>query len=432
MAKFKVSWRDSQILVKSKLDKSEMINYKDAEVFEKKVLHGLMRPNVKSSRVIEYTAPGNVELFLYLQSGLSKNDFFVVFAQFIECLKKLERNFLRAENLVLDTKYVFFNRVTKKVQFIYQPIYNNTQKVNVFIFMYKLIEQTVLKQGEDGAFLNNLFVYLRNLKVFSPAMLENYILSVYPEVYKKVKRSKTGDSQFLKNTGWNYYREKYKSSAPPGGQELSEQPTNLLTEEDYSNRYQTLIDYSESDTTVIADISDTDYEEPTGLLVEDSACEETEVSSENFEHGSISVNENVNTYFEEETGLLVGESSEEYDELGTTVLSENEGTTVLNTQMPEYPYLIRLNTYEKVNIDKPVFRIGKEKSYVDYFVMSNNAVSRIHADIIVKNGRYFVKDNNSTNHTFINGTMIPVNSETEIFDGDALMLANEPFEFHIS
>ena len=46
--------------------------------------------------------------------------------------------------------------------------------------------------------------------------------------------------------------------------------------------------------------------------------------------------------------------------------------------------------------------------------------------------QYFIKDNNSTNHTFVNGTMIPVNQNVEIFDGDALMLANEPFEFHIN
>lgn len=110
---------------------------------------------------------------------------------------------------------------------------------------------------------------------------------------------------------------------------------------------------------------------------------------------------------------------------------DDGGTSVLNMDNNSiYPYLIRLNNYERVDINKPSFRIGKEKSYVDYFVMNNSAVSRIHADIISRAGRYFIKDNNSTNRTFVNGSVIPFEQEIEIFDGDAIMLANEPFEFH--
>ena len=97
-----------------------------------------------------------------------------------------------------------------------------------------------------------------------------------------------------------------------------------------------------------------------------------------------------------------------------------------------YPYLIRLSNYDRIDVNKPSFRIGKEKSYVDYFVMNNSAVSRIHADIITRDGRYFIKDNNSTNRTFVNGSVIPFEQEVEIFDGDAIMLANEAFEFHVN
>lgn len=361
MAKFKVNFKDSQITVKSKLDKSELINQKEIDVFESKFIRGLMRPKVNGDRKIEYLAPGNITLFSYLQSGLSKNDFFVVFAQFIECLKKVERNSFNVNNLVLNTKYIFFNNITKEVQFIYQPITNSSiSSANVFSFIYELASSTVLNLEENNAFLNDLTSYVRSLKVFSPMAMENYILKVYPQVYKKVRRSKTGDSQFLKNTGWNYYDEKYKSS-----------------------------------------VENTDFteEDATGLLEE-----------------------------EEETGLL----DELYeDSKGTTVLDNDDGTALLMNEEISYPYLIRVNTYEKVSVDKPVFRIGKEKSYVDYFVMNNNAVSRIHADISTRDDSYFIKDNNSTNHTFVNGTMIPVNQNIQIFDGDSIMLANEPFEFHI-
>lgn len=70
------------------------------------------------------------------------------------------------------------------------------------------------------------------------------------------------------------------------------------------------------------------------------------------------------------------------------------------------------------------------KGYVDYFVTNNNAVSRGHADIITRGNRYFVRDLNSKNKTFINGQAIPAQYECEIFDGNRLTLGNEEFIFN--
>lgn len=120
----------------------------------------------------------------------------------------------------------------------------------------------------------------------------------------------------------------------------------------------------------------------------------------------------------------------------TTVLSGRKvgETTVLDnakvvaTQVTT-PILVRRKNSEKIPINKPVFRIGKEKSYVDYFVNDNTAVSRSHADIITRDGRLFIVDTNSTNHTYVNGAMIQSNMETQLNSGDTVRLANEEFEF---
>lgn len=110
----------------------------------------------------------------------------------------------------------------------------------------------------------------------------------------------------------------------------------------------------------------------------------------------------------------------------TTVLGANAGTAAV----PK-PYLVRAKNSERIMIDKPVFRIGKEKSYVDYFIGDNTAISRSHANIITREGRYYVVDTNSTNHTYINGQMICSSVEAEIFHGTKLRFANEDFEFNI-
>ncbi len=109
-------------------------------------------------------------------------------------------------------------------------------------------------------------------------------------------------------------------------------------------------------------------------------------------------------------------------------------TTVLGggvRQMEIVPFLIRSKNNEKIVLSKPVFRIGKEKSYVDYFVSDNTAVSRSHANIITKDKEYFIVDTNSKNHTYVNGSMIPSNTEVKIAHGAKIRLANEDFVFNL-
>ena len=76
-----------------------------------------------------------------------------------------------------------------------------------------------------------------------------------------------------------------------------------------------------------------------------------------------------------------------------------------------------------------MFRIGKERSYVDYFVANNGAISRSHADIISRNGRVFIRDLNSKNRTYVNGEAIAPETEVELCPGDCVKLANEEFQF---
>ena len=116
----------------------------------------------------------------------------------------------------------------------------------------------------------------------------------------------------------------------------------------------------------------------------------------------------------------------------TTVLDNSIGeTTVLGTNpAPGEPYITRIKNGEITVINKPVFRIGKEKSYVDYFVSDNTAISRSHANIITDNGSYYIEDTNSTNHTYVNGAMVNGNQRVKLANEDSIRLANEEFKFY--
>lgn len=113
-----------------------------------------------------------------------------------------------------------------------------------------------------------------------------------------------------------------------------------------------------------------------------------------------------------------------------------EGTTVLSSgnsyqSSTAFPYIVRVSTNERYYINKSVYRIGKESRYVDCFISNNGAVSRSHADIISSNGRYFIVDKHTTNHTYINQQVIPEETQMELHDGDMITLANEVFTFHV-
>ena len=95
------------------------------------------------------------------------------------------------------------------------------------------------------------------------------------------------------------------------------------------------------------------------------------------------------------------------------------------------PYLIRVNTKERIMINKPVFKIGKATRGVDYRVSGNGAISRQHAVIIHKGDSYYIKDNKSTNHTYVNDVEIADDEEVLLKDNASIRLGDEDFTFRL-
>jgi len=157
-------------------------------------------------------------------------------------------------------------------------------------------------------------------------------------------------------------------------------------------------------------------DDPTGLLVDDENDPTGLLVDDDEPTGLLNADDN-----DEATGHL---SDNDADDDATGLLVGDDADIL-------FPTLFRVLTEETISINKPVFRIGKERSYVDYFVTNNIAVSRSHADIITRGSKYFVKDLNSKNHTYINNHELPIYMEVEIHDGDRLKLGNEEFIFNI-
>ena len=110
----------------------------------------------------------------------------------------------------------------------------------------------------------------------------------------------------------------------------------------------------------------------------------------------------------------------------TTVLSGGYNNAVKSC------VLVRRKNRERVVINKPSFRIGKERSCVDYFIGDNAAISRSHSTINQKQGDYYLSDTNSTNHTYLNGRMLISSEEVKLASGDVIAFADDEFDVEIT
>ncbi len=121
-----------------------------------------------------------------------------------------------------------------------------------------------------------------------------------------------------------------------------------------------------------------------------------------------------------------------------TVVLENDSfeTTIVidDTKISKIePRLVRKSTGETVKITNSFFKIGRSASDVDYTIAGNPYVGHFHAYISIENDRYFVVDNNSKNHTYVNGgAALTPNLKVEIRHGDVVTFSNEKFEFLVN
>ncbi len=93
------------------------------------------------------------------------------------------------------------------------------------------------------------------------------------------------------------------------------------------------------------------------------------------------------------------------------------------------PHLVRKATGEVINITKSEFILGKSKTKADYTIENNNAISREHCTIIQHDGVNYIKDNNSTNHTYVNGVELQPGKEVLLKHKTDIRMGDEEFVF---
>lgn len=403
MGKATVEFKKNKYDVVNKLVNPEAINERELNAIAGGLMDSLIPVTTEMNKkgvVLKSSIIDRMSLRTYFNSVVSKKMFFDVILQMIAVVKECERNSLNVSNLMLDRDYIFLDPRTKHVKCIFWPIVNNQNPRGIAEFFHELPFHVVFSKHEDHGYMRTYLQYFRKLTPFSINSFEKLILEI---------TGKTVDTKFHIPTG----------SAEMRGENSSSKEFKTNTGNISYNPFQNQGNTNDPKSKVC------------------STCKK--VSEEWARYCSncgtpLNIVDPLPGEVLDISQVLGLSETQSFSE--TTVLGAAEvgGTTVLGADVLDelaFPYLIREKTEEKISVNKPSFRIGKENSYCDYFVSDNNAISRSHADIITRDQRYYIIDHNSTNKTYVDGRVIPVKKEIEIFSGTKIRLANEDFVFYI-
>ncbi|AEY65759.1 DUF6382 domain-containing protein [Clostridium sp. BNL1100] len=108
------------------------------------------------------------------------------------------------------------------------------------------------------------------------------------------------------------------------------------------------------------------------------------------------------------------------------------GETVILTQSQpqDTPYLQEREGKDIIKVDKNSILVGRMGSFVDH-IIDNNAVGKVHAEILNEEDSYFIMDCSSRNGTYLNDDRIKPNTKIKVNNNDIIRFANKEFTFII-
>lgn len=379
MARLSLKEQGGKIIIKRKLGWGENFNEREIQILLGNNISGLARPELKGKKMI-YSMPNCILLNRYLAKGISKNDFYRVVLQCMDIVKRIETNGLNINNIIFNQQYIGLDMITNVVLFVYQPVINMEVSASIYSFLNDIAYSAKGSDENDNKAIAGFREFLKNMGGYSANRIEEYIKK---ELAPKAPKS---GYQPIMNS-FDLYADDdddegtfggfgYKSFEIPETEQINNDSPDTMSFDSMSAYFQ----YESGDN------------KP-----------DTEADSRNYE---------------------------EYEDAGETVVLDNE--TVLLNMAPSvtYPYLIRISKNEKIELKKSSFMIGRDNRFVDYWVNDNRAVSGCHAEIFVHGPNYYIKDNNSTNKTFINNIKIDPQVPVQLENNDSIMLGDEMFEFH--
>lgn len=369
-----------------------------------------------TGRVLKFNISSRISLEHFFNGVVDRAGFLRVFTSIVHTLQMAEEYSLDERYFLLDSQYVYVNVGTREAELICVPILHSEEQVDLISFFKSIVFQTQFDPSENANYVAQIIRYLDDGENFTITGLMDKLVEIIEEEEPSLKLFQAGRAK-VATMNFAHANQPEPAQADWTGpiqpdyvmNTVNYEETSVLTSGMLKDKQEQLEKTVNIDENVQKKGKRTFRELFSGKRKKEQASQE-EVKEKPAVHSKHPI-----SYQEKENDAY-------HDGF-----EENVSVQSMFTQA----YIKRIKTHEQIIIDKQVFKIGKERSFVDYCVSDNPTVSRSHANIVMENDEYYIIDMNSKNHTFVNGRMISSGTKVKLIHGSRIKLSNEEFEFFL-
>ena len=410
---------------------------------------------LNTTKYLKYNISTQVSVKQLFGENAKKQQIIAVFSGIVDALLAAEDYMIDHDLIILDLDYIFADVLTCETKVVCLPIVrSNTKSKEPKLFFKHIMFNTQFDASENGDYVAKIMNYLNSDRPFS---LKGF-KALLDEIKGEKIKSKSHSPQKAEKTVEPIKQQEIPKpiSRPitiPQQSAVTEKKDELQdVEEKQISLFYLLQHYNKENAALYKA-----QREARKKLKEEQNLKITKKSEQKKDNSKMQAGNigfaipgqenaipsqddksaqyksmgiiNIETEFSD---ILQGEEMD----FGETVLLEDEmteGTIYLGEEEQEkgnVPYLLRIINNEKIDINKDIFRIGKDAIYADYYI-KNPAISHKHAYIIRRGEEFFIVDTDSKNHTYVDGRKIESNTETKLEHGTKICLAKEEFEFRL-
>lgn len=391
-------------------------------------------------RILRYNVSSKVSLSLFFASRLNKKQLLTVFKSITEAFLAAEEYMLLPEQFLIDAENIYVNASTAEAYLICRPVEGLEEEADMRLMFKELLFNTQFATGDNGNYVMEISNYLNGRNNFS--------VMDFRELLKRLSYGNTDEKKA---------DEKVEStpvipvpSQPVLPVQIPDKPVPAQKKEVPEKKKRKWRSEKPQNVTVGKQTFQIPGMDSPVAINPGTAFKEEGKEKKARKEKNVKEKKPIFSFLKKEKKgedtetavdipqpepiikpVLPHQDYQQSSFTGETTVLESPApvcgeTTVLGAAGA---YLYRKKNGERIELNTTVLRMGKEKSHVDYCIADNSAVSRKHAEIRMKEGGYYIMDQNSLNHTYVGGRQLVNQEQVLLQDGDQILLANEEFEF---
>ncbi len=424
-------------------------------------------------RILKYNITAKLSVSQIVDSPLTKKRILTIFSEILSAVRAAEEYMIYESSMLINKDYIFTDVATNKTELICLPVVGfNIETKNIPSFFKSILFNAKFEQSENSEYVTQLINFLNTNAVFSAETFYQMIQKLMIEKIEPVKkvtsvreeapvRKKEVPPVLKKKTPQQVEIPEVKGEKPPVKAEPKKDKVEETADEKPMSLFYLLQHYN-SDNKRIYD--EQKAKKKGGGKKPEAVKKAPEVqqktpgfaipgqiptapASVNIPKVETAVTDNKPVKEEVEKAEspkkeVVHQQRElqfDFSNVNTSLLDElddDEGTVVIGNEsetgsQQATPYLFRFKTNERIYINKPIFKIGRNSDIIDYDIRDNKHIGHCHCHILIREDGYYIMDDNSRNHTYVDNEMLVGGIEVSITQGQSIRIADEEFEFRL-